>query len=263
MEVPSKPDSQNQAAHEIANTVGNYLAGGKKEDRGEYLFFLAASWLFLLGLVVTLSYLMFAPWWAQVFQVLTDKEKIAGLVQSMGSWGPVVFILIQAVQVLLIFVPGPVEVAGGFLFGLPLGIIYSTIGLGLGSIAAFSLGRWLERHWLSEVVPPQQLKRFRMLMKRQGLLTVLIIFLIPGAPKDLFCYLLGLTRMSWHYYLMAVTIARLPSTIMSALQGSQAQKGNYYLTVVLWVFSLGIAALLYNYRENLYQWTSRWHLEEE
>ncbi len=263
MEVPSKLDSQNQAAHEIAHTVGNYLAGGKKEDRGEYLFFLAASWLFLLGLVVILSYLMFAPWWSWVFQVLTDKEKIAGLVQSMGSWGPVVFILIQAVQVLLIFVPGPVEVAGGFLFGLPLGILYSTIGLGLGSIAAFSLGRWLERHWLSEVVPPQQLKRFRMLMKRQGILTVFIIFLIPGAPKDLFCYLLGLTRMSWHYYLMVVTIARLPSTIMSALQGSQAQKGNYYLTVVLWVVSLGIAALLYKYRENLYQWTSRWHQEEE
>jgi uncharacterized membrane protein YdjX (TVP38/TMEM64 family) len=263
LEVPSKLDSQNQAAHEIAHTVGNYLAGGQKEDRGEYLFFLAASWLFLLGLVVAVAYLMFAPWWAQAFQVLTDKEKIAGLVQSMGSWGPVVFMLIQAVQVLLIFVPGPVEVAGGFLFGLPLGIIYSTIGLGLGSIAAFSLGRWLERHWLSEVVPPQQLKRFRMLMKRQGILTVLIIFLIPGAPKDLFCYLLGLTRMSWHYYLMAVTIARLPSTVMLALQGSEAQKGNYYLTVVLWVFSLGIAALLYKYRENLYQWTSRWHLEEE
>ena len=121
MEVPSKPDSQNQAAHEIANTVGNYLAGGKKEDRGEYLFFLAASWLFLLGIVVTLSYLMFVPWWAWVFQVLTDKEKIAGLVQSMGSWGPVVFILIQAVQVLLIFMPGPVEAVGGFLLVCPWG----------------------------------------------------------------------------------------------------------------------------------------------
>ena len=263
MEAPSKLDSQNQAAHEIAHTVGNYLAGGKKEDRGEYLFFLAASWLFLLGLVVILSYMMFAPWWSWVFQVLTDKDEIAGLVQSMGSWGPMVFILVQAVQVLLIFVPGPVEVVGGYLFGLPLGILYSTIGLGLGSIAAFSLGRWLERHWLSEVVPPQQLKRFRMLMKRQGILTVFIIFLIPGAPKDLFCYLLGLTRMSWHYYLMVVTIARLPGTIMSALQGSQAQKGNYYLTVFLWVFSLGIAALLYYHRDNLYQWTKRWQPEEE
>jgi uncharacterized membrane protein YdjX (TVP38/TMEM64 family) len=165
--------------------------------------------------------------------------------------------------VLLIFVPVPVEVAGGFLFGLPLGILYSTIGLGLGSMAAFSLGRWLEQHWLSGVVPPQTLKRFRMLMKRQGTLAAFIIFLIPGAPKDIFCYLLGLTRMSWHYYLVAVTIARLPSTIMLVLQGSQAQKGNYYLNVVLWVFSLGIATLLYHYRENLYQLTRSWHLEEE
>jgi uncharacterized membrane protein YdjX (TVP38/TMEM64 family) len=194
---------------------------------------------------------------------LTDKEKIAALVLSMGSWGPVVFILVQAAQVLLVFIPVPVEAVGGFLFGLPLGILYSTIGLGLGSMAAFSLGRWLEQHWLSGVVPPQQLRRFRMLMRRQGILTAFIIFLIPGAPKDLFCYLLGLTRMSWHYYLMVVTIARLPSTIMSALQGSQAQKGNYYLTVVLWVFSLGIATLSYKYRENLYQWISRWHQEEE
>ena len=100
-------------------------------------------------------------------------------------------------------------------------------------------------------------------MKRQGTLTAFIIFLIPWTPKDLFCYLFGLTRMSWHYYLVAVTIARLPSTIMSALQGSQAQKGNYYVSVVLCVFSLGIALLLYDHRENLYQWTSHWHLEEE
>ena len=68
MEVPSKLDSQNQAAQEIAHTVGNYLAGGKMEDRGEYLFFLAASWLFLLGIVVAVAYLMFAPWWAWVFR---------------------------------------------------------------------------------------------------------------------------------------------------------------------------------------------------
>jgi uncharacterized membrane protein YdjX (TVP38/TMEM64 family) len=263
LEAPSKPDSQNKAAHEIAKTVGNYLAGGKMEARGEYLFFLAVSWLFLLGVMAALVYLMFAPWWARVFQFLTDKEKIAGLVQSMGSWGPVVFILVQAVQTLLLFVPAPVEAVGGFLFGLPLGILYSTLGLGLGSLAAFSLGRWLERHWLSEVVPPQKLKRFRMLMRRQGTLTVFIIFLIPGAPKDLFCYLLGLTRMSWHYFLMLVTLARLPGTIMSALQGSQAQKGNYYLTVGLWIFSLGIAILLYYYRDNLYQWTKRWQPEEE
>lgn len=263
MEVPGKSKSQDQAAHEIANTVGDYLTGGKKKNRAKHLFFLAASLLLLLGIVVALAYWMFAPWWARVFKVLTDKEKIAGLVQSMGSWGPVVFILIQTVHVLLIYLPVPVEAAGGFLFGLPLGILYSTLGLGLGSLAAFSLGRWLERHWLSEVVPAQKLKRFRMLMKRQGTLTAFIIFLIPGAPNGLFCYLLGLTRMSWYYFLMVVTIARLPSTIMSALQGSEAQKGNYYLTVVLWAFSLGIATLLYHYRENLYQWTSRWDLEEE
>ena len=263
MEEPSKADSQDQAAHEIADSIGDFLAGGKIADRGEYLFFLAASWLFLLGIVVAVAYLMFAPWWARVFQVLTDKEKIAALVLSMGDWGPVVFILVEAAQVLLVFIPVPVEAVGGFLFGLPLGLLYSTLGLGLGSMAAFALGRWLERHWLSGVVSPQKMKRFRMLMKRQGTLTTFIVFLIPWGPKDLFCYLLGLTRMSWHYYLVAVLTARFPGTIMSALQGSQAQKGNYYLTVVLWAFSLGMAAWLYEHRENLYQWTKDWHLEEE
>ncbi len=63
--------------------------------------------------------------------------------------------------------------------------------------------------------------------------------------------------------LVAVIITRFPGTIMSALQGSQAQKGNYYLTVVLWAFSLGMAAWLYEHRENLYQWIRGWHREEE
>ena len=173
MEVPSKLDSQNQAAHEIANTVGNYLAGGKKEDRGEYLFFLAASWLFLLGLVVTLSYLMFARLVGPGFSGLDrqGKDRRLGAVDGLLGTGGLYSDPGRS---------GALDIcawAGGsrrwFSLRPAPGIFYSTIGLGLGSIAAFSLGRWLERHWLSEVVPPQQLKRFRMLMKRQGILTVL------------------------------------------------------------------------------------------
>ena len=263
MEVADKNDNQDQAAREIAETIGDLLVGREMTARSEYLWFLAASWLFVLGLLAVLLYLLFEAWWHHVFQVLTDKNKVCGLLQKMGAWGPPIFILAQAFEVLLPYWPLPLEIAGGFLFGLPLGIFYSTIGLGLGSMTAFALGRWLERYWLSQVLPPQKLKRFRMLMKRQGTLTAFIIFPIPWVPKDIFCYLMGLTRMSLHYYLVAVTIARLPSTLILALQGSQAQKGNYYLTLVLVVFSLGMATLLYNSRETLYQWTALWHLEEE
>ena len=263
MEVPSKPDSQDQAAQEIVKTISNLFTSREMADRSEYLKFLVASWLFMLGLAACLLYLLFEPWWNHVFQVLTDKDKVSGLLQRMGIWGPPIFILAQAVEVLLPYWPLPLEIAGGFLFGLPLGLFYSTIGLSLGSTMAFTLGRWLERHWLSRAVTPQKLKRFRMLMKRQGTLTAFIIFPIPWVPKDIFCYLMGLTRMSLHYYLAAVTIARFPSTIILTLQGSQAQKGNYYLSVVLMFFSLGMAILLYKNRETLYQWTGQWHLEEE
>jgi uncharacterized membrane protein YdjX (TVP38/TMEM64 family) len=231
-------------------------------DRDEYLFFLTASIVFLLGMLAFLGYIYLDPLRERLYQVILDRERIRAVMNGAGSWAPLLFIMVQAVQVILMVWPVPMEIAGGFLFGLPMGLLYSATGLALGSMVAFLLGRWLERKFLTRL-HPEKMKRIRRLIKREGTLAAFLIFLIPGFPKDFVCYFLGATRLSLAFFLVVSVLLRLPSTLLFTLQGTEVYQGNYGITLGLVALYVGLAFLLFLKREALYRWVSRWHLEEE
>ena len=99
-------------------------------------------------------------------------------------------------------------------------------------------------------------------MKREGALAAFIIYLVPGVPKDFVSYALGFTTLSLKFFVVAVAIFRLPSTFLLTLQGAEAAKGHYWLSVGLLGFNYVLAVLIYRYREYMYQWIKAWHLEE-
>jgi uncharacterized membrane protein YdjX (TVP38/TMEM64 family) len=269
MESPN-PDNSREALT-AAPEPENHLAslavwlGARPDmpDRTEYLFFLGISGIFLLGMLAWLGYIYLEPVRERLYQLVLERERIRALMSGADSWGPVLFILAQALQVITIFWPVPLELAGGFLFGWPWGLVYSVMGLVLGSMLAFLLGRWLERRFVSRLVHPKTMKNIRELLKREGTLAGFLIFLIPGIPKDFVCYFFGLTRISLAFFLVAATLARLPGTILMTLQGAQVYQGHYGITVGLLVSYAAVAGLLYRYRESLYHWLGRWHHEEE
>jgi uncharacterized membrane protein YdjX (TVP38/TMEM64 family) len=232
-------------------------------DRRAYLFFLAVSVLVSLGMLAYVGYIFLEPVRRHLYQAVLEPERLRAAVDYFGYWGPLFFIVMQAMQVILMIWPVPFELAGGFLFGLPWGLLYSILGLALGSMLAFLLGRWLEKRFLSRRVNPDTMRLFRRLMKREGTLVALLVFVLPGFPKDVFCYLFGLTRISLVFFLAATTLVRLPSTILFTFQGAQIYQGHYGITLVLLAVYLGLAFLLYRQRSAVYQWLSRWHLEEE
>ena len=82
-------------------------------------------------------------------------------------------------------VPGEVTgFVGGMLFGTASGILYSTIGLTLGSWLAFVLARLAGRPLVEMVVKAETIKRYDYVMKHKGLFLAFLLFLIPGFPKD-------------------------------------------------------------------------------
>jgi uncharacterized membrane protein YdjX (TVP38/TMEM64 family) len=248
---------------DLAAGIAAYLGvGSSMANRREYLIFLAASFLVSLGILSLLGYIYLWPLVQPYYAVISDKEKVSGLFRAAGYWAPVVYILLEVAQVLTMFWPVPLEIAGGFLFGLPLGIVYSMIGLTMGAVIAFLLGRWLERTYLSRIIDPEKLQRFQKLMKREGALAAFIIYLVPAVPKDFVSYALGFTTLSLKFFVVAVAIFRLPSTFLLVLQGAEAAKGRYWLSVGLLGCNYLLAVLIYRYREYLYQWVKAWNLEE-
>ena len=229
------------------------------------------TWWLLAVLVVAAigSYLVWQYWhqiwdWLRpIYEFLTDKDRVKAAIQAAGPLAPVLFIAIQAFQVILAPIPGEATgFIGGYLFGIPLGLLYSTLGLTLGSLAAFLLGRLLEKRFVTRVVSPETMQRFDFLMERQGALVAFILFLIPGFPKDYLSFILGLSPMDLWVFLVICTIGRLPGTLMLTLQGAQVYKGNYWISLILVGICVALAALTYYFRETLYLWIRRleeWH----
>lgn len=230
--------------------------------RGWLFWTLAGLLLLILAAYFSWGLICRAGWWdglCQYAYLLEDKEKVKTFLQAMGPLAPLTFILTQALQVVLAPIPGEATgFIGGYLFGVPLGMLYSTIGLTLGSILAFLLGRWLEHKFVERVVSREILERFDFLMERQGALIAFFLFVVPGFPKDYLCFILGLSLMDWRLFLLLSTVGRLPGTLMLTLQGAKVYQGHYLFTGVLIVLCLALAGALFYFREPLYHWLRRW-----
>jgi uncharacterized membrane protein YdjX (TVP38/TMEM64 family) len=197
-------------------------------------------------------------WLSPYYEIATDKEKVQAFIKAAGPLAPLVFITLQSFQVVFAPIPGEATgFLGGYIFGVPLGLAYSTMGLTLGSSAAFLLGHWLEKRFVTRIVSADTMKRFDFLMDHQGALVAFILFLIPGFPKDYLCFILGLSPMDFWVFLAICTIGRIPGTLMLTLQGAQVYKGNYWNTIILFGLCLLLAGLAYYFRETLYNWIRR------
>jgi uncharacterized membrane protein YdjX (TVP38/TMEM64 family) len=199
--------------------------------------------------------------WGQACQlagICANKEWTKSTLKAAGPLAPVFFIVIQALQVVFAPIPGEATgFVGGYLFGVPLGLLYSTLGLTLGSILAFLIARWLEERYVARWVPKEILEKFDFLMERQGALISFVFFIVPGFPKDYLCFVLGMSHMPFKLFLLICAVGRIPGTLMLTLQGAQVYKGNYYSTLVLVGLCLVLIGVLAYYREALYRWIQR------
>jgi uncharacterized membrane protein YdjX (TVP38/TMEM64 family) len=223
----------------------------------------AAVAIALITVAAALGFLAYRYWqplgaWGQMFWG-ADKEQIRIWLESWGPLAPLAFILIQALQVVVAPIPGEVTgFLGGFLFGLTLGFLYSTLGLTLGGTLAFLIGRWLEVHFIEKVVKKETLAKFDFIVERQGALVAFFLFLMPWAPKDYLCFILGLSQMPLKVFVLLMAIGRMPATFLLTLQGTQVYQGNYLFSLLLLILALTGGGILLVYREKFYRWLQRW-----
>jgi uncharacterized membrane protein YdjX (TVP38/TMEM64 family) len=189
--------------------------------------------LALAGFVLLVAVLVIPAiiWRREIFGMLSSVAELRAWIAAWGPWAPVAFIGVQALQVVVFVIPGEVaQIAGGWLFGALQGALLSVAGILIGSTVAFSLARLLGKPFVSAVAPPVQVERIeKLLMSRGSKIVFFLLFLIPGIPKDILCYVAGITPLGFLFFAGASMLGRLPGIVGSAVIGSAAASSKWLL----------------------------------
>jgi uncharacterized membrane protein YdjX (TVP38/TMEM64 family) len=193
-----------------------------------------------------------------LFRLYTDHEFTRAMVERWGVFAPLVFIVIQALQVIVAPIPGDVTgLLGGFVFGQRLGFIYSTIGLTIGSLFAFWVGRRLGAPFVKKVTGPEIWQRLDFIVEAEGAILCLFVFLVPGIPKDTLCYLFGVSPLPFWVFAVVSTLGRMPGTWVLSAGGAEVAEAAYAQLLILITLVAALAVPLYYYRSRIVNWLRR------
>ena len=193
-----------------------------------------------------------------LLQVYFDQEAVRNFVKEHAVLGTLLMLAICMAQVIVALVPGEVvEVASGIVFGPIGGLLVCLVGSTLGSVVVLFLVRRFGRKFVYVFYPQEKLDALALFKDtpQRSLLTFLL-FLIPGTPKDLLTYCIGLTNMSIPKYLVLTTFARIPSIITSTFGGDMFLKENYLQALILFgstALVSGLGLVLYHLIKRKYQ----------
>lgn len=152
---------------------------------------------------------------------ITDltREQIQDFIKSTGAIAPLVFIGISFAQVTLVPIPGMVTIlAGNYVFGIWLSFLYSYIGMMIGSVVAWWLGRAIGRPYINWVAggavqADEWLKR----LKGRETVFLFFAFLLPVFPDDLLCSVAGILPIRFSTFMIMQVITRFTSIGASLL----------------------------------------------
>ena len=182
-----------------------------------------------------------------VLLINAHKDAFRQWISEHFFLGALAVILICAVQVVVALVPGEVvEILSGYVFGTWMGALLCMIGITLGSMLVILLTRRLGRRFVETFYPREKIDSLPILRDpvKRNVMTF-FLFLLPGTPKDLLTYIIGLTEMSIPLYLLLTTVARFPSVISSTMGGGAL--GNSHFSLAFWVFLVTACASAIGY----------------
>lgn len=153
--------------------------------------------------------------------LLMNRDQLVASVESWGIFAPLLYILLQIAQTVAAPIPGQlVGSVGGFLFGA-WGILWTTIGGLVGCWIVFKLTRHFGRPLLEKIFKKSVIAKFDFILEAKSASLILFaIFLLPGFPDDVVCYIAGLTKVPIPKLMLLVGLGRLPTIVMTNFLGA-------------------------------------------
>lgn len=222
------------------------------ERKRKWLAGISVAVVLLLVICVTL----FVSGWLRSF----SRDDFREYVRSFGALAPLVMLGLQILQVFIALIPGEiVESAAGYVLGPWLGTAICYLGICIASTLIFTLTRRYGVRLVEVFISREKINELRFLNTEQKRNTLIfLLFFIPGTPKDLLTYFVGLTDIRLRTFLLLSMVARIPSVITSTFGGHLLGEERYIGAIVLYGVT-GLLSLLgmVGYNRYVYRYTAQ------
>ncbi len=194
-------------------------------------------------LFLLLSALIFFFAGKPLIRFAQEPERFRAWVDEQGVLAPIAFLGMLILQIVVAAIPGePLEIAAGYAFGALEGTLLCLFGAFLGRVAVFLLVRRFGTRAVDVFFPLEKLNTLSFLQNKKRLtLWVFFLFFLPGTPKDLLCYVVGLTDLPLKSWLLICAVAPFPSIVTSTIGGDALGMGNYMFALVVFIVTMAIS----------------------
>ncbi len=190
-----------------------------------------------------------------IVKFATNRELFKTWMNDYGVLGAVIYVIMVIFQVIVALVPGePVEIAGGYAFGAIQGTVLYLIGSTIGSMIVFLLVRKYGIKLVEMVFSNKDIKGLEYLRNKKREALLILLFVIPGTPKDLLCYFAGLTTISTKVWILVCSLGRIPSIVTSTIGGDALERSDYTWSIIAFSIALVISLLGIMVYRKIHKW---------
>lgn len=187
-----------------------------------------------------------------LIQMASEPNNFRDWIDSFGFWGRLIFIGAMVLQNVIAIIPGePLEICAGYAFGTIEGTLLCIAASVIGSVIVFLFVRTYGMRFVELFFDKEKLGKLKFLHNTKKLnLFVFIFTVIPGTPKDMMSYFVGLTSMKLSTWIFITAVGRIPSIITSTIGGDVIGKQKYITAVIVFAITLLISLggiILYKY----------------
>ncbi len=166
--------------------------------------------------------------------------------QKFGFFLPLAFVILQVLQVVIAVIPGgPMPLIGEALFGKMGALFLCLTGFFCGTVLVYYLVQWIGKPLVDKFVSEEHFQKFDFLTKGKRLtLLILLVFLLPGLPKDMLTYLVSFnSKIKPMHLFILTTLGRTPATVLTIFMSDSIWEGNYGTAITLAIALIGLAIL--------------------
>ena len=179
------------------------------------------------------------------FDIMSDEEGLAAYLERSGKWMAILFVVLQFLQVVILPIPSTVTVvAGAALFGPLMGSLYSLLGIVLGSLTGFLIGRYAGYRVVAWLVGKDTLDKWLKKIKGKDKLLLSAMFILPVFPDDVLCFVAGISSMSLALFLGIIIISRVAAIFMTSYSVTLIPF-NPWWGLMTWAILISLVVLLF------------------